>query len=92
MSTEKNNDIVRKRQEDIDAKKAAGNNEIEETLNTVSYKVVKEEMNIKYQSLVLSIVFVSKEIENPMLELLLHRKSSLFIIDRNFMKFISFAS
>ena len=52
MSTEKNNDIVRKRQEDIDAKKtttktaAAGttekNNEIEETLNTVSYKDVKE--------------------------------------------------
>ena len=34
MSTEKNNDIVRKRQEDIDAKKE--NNEIEETLNTVS--------------------------------------------------------
>ena len=33
MSTEKNNDIVRKRQEDIDAKE---NNEIEETLNTVS--------------------------------------------------------
>jgi hypothetical protein len=40
MSTEKNNDIVRKRQEDIDAKKE--NNEIEETLNTVSYKNVKE--------------------------------------------------
>ena len=40
MSTEKNNDIVRKRQEDIDAKKE--NNEIEETLNTVSYKDVKE--------------------------------------------------
>jgi hypothetical protein len=39
MSTEKNNDIVRKRQEDIDAKKE---NEIEETLNTVSYKDVKE--------------------------------------------------
>ena len=76
MSTEKNNDIVRKRQEDIDAKKtttiaaegaAEKNNEIEETLNTVSYKVIKEEMNIKYQSLVLSIVFESKEIENPML-------------------------
>ena len=33
MSTEKNNDIVRKWQEDIDAKE---NNEIEETLNTVS--------------------------------------------------------
>jgi hypothetical protein len=41
MSTEKNNDIVRKRQEDIDAK-AGGNNEVEETLNTVSYKEVKE--------------------------------------------------
>jgi hypothetical protein len=40
MSTEKNNDIVRKRQEDIDAK--GGGNEIEETLNTVSYKEVKE--------------------------------------------------
>ena len=39
MSTEKNNDIVRKWQEDIDAKE---NNEIEETLNTVSYKDVKE--------------------------------------------------
>ena len=39
MSTEKNNDIVRKRQEDIDAKE---NNEIKETLNTVSYKDVKE--------------------------------------------------
>ena len=35
----KNNDIVRKRQEDIDAKE---NNEIKETLNTVSYKDVKE--------------------------------------------------
>lgn len=48
MSTEKNNDIVRKRQDDIDAKKtttkgaAEKNNEIEETLNTVSYKDVKE--------------------------------------------------
>jgi hypothetical protein len=48
MSTEKNNDIVRKRQEDIDAKKttttaaAEKNNEIEETLNTVSYKDIKE--------------------------------------------------
>jgi hypothetical protein len=42
MSTEKNNDIVRKRQEDIDAKESGGNNEIEETLNTVSYKDVKE--------------------------------------------------
>jgi hypothetical protein len=41
MSTEKNNDIVRKRQEDIDAKEGGGN-EIEETLNTVSYKEVKE--------------------------------------------------
>ena len=38
MSTEKNNDIVRKRQEDIDAKE----NEIEDTLNTVSYKDIKE--------------------------------------------------
>ena len=41
MSTEKNNDIVRKRQEDIDAK-GGGGSEIEETLNTVSYKEVKE--------------------------------------------------
>ena len=40
MSTEKNNNVVKKRQEDIDAKKE--NNEIEETLNTVSYKDVKE--------------------------------------------------
>ena len=38
MSTEKTNDIVRKKQEDIDAKE----NEIEETLNTVSYKDIKE--------------------------------------------------
>ena len=38
MTTEKTNDIVRKKQEDIDAKE----NEIEETLNTVSYKDVKE--------------------------------------------------
>lgn len=38
MSTEKNNDIVRKKQEEIDAKE----NKIEETLNTVSYKDVKE--------------------------------------------------
>jgi hypothetical protein len=38
MSTEKTNDIVRKKQENIDAKE----NEIEETLNTVSYKDVKE--------------------------------------------------
>ena len=38
MSTEKTNDIVRKKQEDIDAKQ----NEIEETLNTASYKDVKE--------------------------------------------------
>ncbi len=46
MSTEKNNDIVRKRQEDIDAKE---NNEIEETLNTISYKDViesKKEANV----------------------------------------------
>lgn len=48
MSTEKNNDIVRKRQEDIDAKKTTTttatekNNEIEETLNTISYKDIKE--------------------------------------------------
>lgn len=48
MSTEKNNDIVRKRQEDIDAKKTTTttatekNNEIEEILNTVSYKDIKE--------------------------------------------------
>ena len=48
MSTEKNNDIVRKRQEDIYAKKttttaaAEKNNEIEETLNTISYKDIKE--------------------------------------------------
>ena len=52
MSTEKNNDIVRKRQEDIDAKTPSTtsaaketteeNNEIEETLNTVSYKDIKE--------------------------------------------------
>jgi hypothetical protein len=42
MSTEKNNDIVRKRQEDIDAKEGGGGNEIEETLNTVSYQDVKE--------------------------------------------------
>jgi hypothetical protein len=39
MSTEKNKDIVRKRQEDIDATEE---NEIEETLNTVSYENVKE--------------------------------------------------
>ena len=45
MRTEKNNDIVRKRQEDIDAKE----NEIEETLNTISYKDViesKKEANV----------------------------------------------
>ena len=41
MSTEKNNEVVRKRQEDIDAKEGGGN-EIEETLNTVSYKDVKK--------------------------------------------------
>ena len=40
MSTEKNNEIVRKRQEDIDA--TTENDEKEETLNTVSYKDVKE--------------------------------------------------
>ena len=39
MSTKKNIDIVGKRQEDIDAKE---NNEIKETLKTVSYKDVKE--------------------------------------------------
>jgi len=38
MTTEKTNDIVRKKQEDIDAKE----NEIEETLNTVSYKDINE--------------------------------------------------
>jgi hypothetical protein len=38
MTTEKTNDIVRRKQEDIDAKE----NEIEETLNTVSYKDIKE--------------------------------------------------
>jgi hypothetical protein len=38
MTTEKTNDIVRKKQEDTDAKE----NEIEETLNTVSYKDIKE--------------------------------------------------
>ncbi|HYZ95690.1 MAG TPA: hypothetical protein VE524_03680 [Nitrososphaeraceae archaeon] len=38
MTTEKTNDIVRKKQEDIDAKE----NEIEETLNTVSYKDIRE--------------------------------------------------
>ena len=41
MSTEKNNEVVRKRQEDIDAKESRGN-EVEETLNTVSYEDVKE--------------------------------------------------
>jgi hypothetical protein len=41
MSTEKNNEVVRKRQEDIDAK-AGGNDEFDETLNTVSYKDIKE--------------------------------------------------
>lgn len=38
MSTKKNNDIVRKKQEEIDAKE----NENNETLNTVSYQDVKE--------------------------------------------------
>ena len=38
MTTEKTKDIVRKKQEDIDTKE----NEIEETLNTVSYKDIKE--------------------------------------------------
>ena len=38
MTIDKTNDIVRKKQEDIDAKE----NEIEETLNTVSYKDIKE--------------------------------------------------
>ena len=41
MTTEKTNDIVRKKQEDIDPKE----NEIEETLNTVSYKDIKESKN-----------------------------------------------
>ena len=40
MSTEKNNEVVRKRQEDIDAK--GGGNEVEESLNSVSYNDVKE--------------------------------------------------
>ena len=44
MSTEKTNDIVRKKQEDIDAKQ----NEIEETLNTASYKDVKESLYLRY--------------------------------------------
>jgi hypothetical protein len=39
MSTEKNNDIVRKRQQDIDATE---NDENEETIETASYKTVKE--------------------------------------------------
>jgi len=39
MSTEKNNDIVRKRQQDIDASE---NDENEETIETASYKTVKE--------------------------------------------------
>ena len=38
MSTEKNNEVVRKRQEDIDAKQ----NEIVENLDKVSLKDVKE--------------------------------------------------
>ena len=36
--TSENNDIKRKKQQDVEAKE----NEIEETLNTVSYKDVKE--------------------------------------------------
>jgi hypothetical protein len=36
--TSENNDINRKKQQDVEAKE----NEIEETLNTVSYKDVKE--------------------------------------------------
>lgn len=39
MSTEKNNDIVRKRQQGIDATKKDEN---EETIETASYKTVKE--------------------------------------------------
>jgi hypothetical protein len=39
MSTEKNNDIVRKKQQDIDATE---NDENEETIETASYKTVKE--------------------------------------------------
>ena len=40
MSTKKNKEVVRKRQEDIDGK--GGGNEVDETFNTVSYKNVKE--------------------------------------------------
>jgi len=40
MSTEKKYEVVRKRQENIDAK--GGGNEVEETLNSVSYKDIKE--------------------------------------------------
>jgi hypothetical protein len=40
MSTEKKYEVVRKRQEDIDAK--VGENEVEETLDSVSYKYVKD--------------------------------------------------
>ena len=36
--TSENNDINRKKQQDVEAKE----NEIEETLNTVSYKTVKD--------------------------------------------------
>ena len=44
MSTEKDNEVVRKRQENIDATTTAenDNNQVEETLNTVSYEDIKE--------------------------------------------------
>ena len=43
MSTEKDNEVVRKRQENIDATTTAENdNNKEETLNTVSYEDIKE--------------------------------------------------
>ena len=44
MSTEENNEVVRKRQEHIDAttKTTENDNNKEETLNTVSYEDIKE--------------------------------------------------
>lgn len=44
MSTEENNEVVKKRQEDIDAttKTTENDNNKEETLNTVSYEDIKE--------------------------------------------------
>ncbi len=43
MSTEKDKEVVRKRQENIDATTTAENdNNKEETLNTVSYEDIKE--------------------------------------------------